>query len=145
MLIMLCAYFLVAHWLACIWYTIGEYEVKSYVSFGVPEATGSDRMIVFEFRRVTTCGRETNKIYCVLCTRDQMCRRFHYSTEQKFEDSPHNLTDTILQMTNPIGTRGWLIKLSVEVNTTYNYSLQGVAAAPALLGGPGKSTCYITG
>ena len=32
LLIMLCAYFLVAHWLACIWYTIGEYQVKEYVS-----------------------------------------------------------------------------------------------------------------
>lgn len=31
LLLLLCAYLLVAHWLACIWYTIGEYEVKEYV------------------------------------------------------------------------------------------------------------------
>uniref|UniRef100_A0A914VCK9 Uncharacterized protein n=1 Tax=Plectus sambesii TaxID=2011161 RepID=A0A914VCK9_9BILA len=28
LLLLLCAYVLVAHWLACIWFTIGEYEVK---------------------------------------------------------------------------------------------------------------------
>lgn len=33
MLFLLLLFFLlVAHWLACIWYTIGEYEVKEYVS-----------------------------------------------------------------------------------------------------------------
>ena len=28
LLLLLCAYVLVAHWMACIWYSIGEYEVK---------------------------------------------------------------------------------------------------------------------
>lgn len=31
LILLLCAYILVAHWLACIWYTIGEYEVKEWV------------------------------------------------------------------------------------------------------------------
>lgn len=28
LLLLLCAYVLVAHWMACIWYSIGEYEAK---------------------------------------------------------------------------------------------------------------------
>lgn len=32
LLLLLCAYVLVAHWLACIWYTIGEYEVKEFIT-----------------------------------------------------------------------------------------------------------------
>uniref|UniRef100_A0AC34FK82 Ion transport domain-containing protein n=1 Tax=Panagrolaimus sp. ES5 TaxID=591445 RepID=A0AC34FK82_9BILA len=28
LLLLLCAYVLVAHWMACVWYSIGEYEVK---------------------------------------------------------------------------------------------------------------------
>lgn len=28
LLLLLCAYVLVAHWLACIWFSIGEYEVR---------------------------------------------------------------------------------------------------------------------
>lgn len=33
LLLLLCAYVLVAHWLACVWFSIGEYEVKLRVSF----------------------------------------------------------------------------------------------------------------
>ncbi|KAK0411630.1 hypothetical protein QR680_005757 [Steinernema hermaphroditum] len=32
LLLLLCAYVLVAHWLACIWFTIGEYEVKNRIA-----------------------------------------------------------------------------------------------------------------
>lgn len=32
LLLLLCAYVLVAHWLACIWYSIGEFEVRLRVS-----------------------------------------------------------------------------------------------------------------
>lgn len=28
LLLLLCAYVLAAHWLACVWFSIGEYEVK---------------------------------------------------------------------------------------------------------------------
>jgi len=31
LMLLLSAYLLVAHWLACIWYTIGEYDVKKAV------------------------------------------------------------------------------------------------------------------
>lgn len=31
LLLLLCAYVLVAHWMACIWYSIGEYETKQKV------------------------------------------------------------------------------------------------------------------
>ncbi|KAM3717132.1 Potassium voltage-gated channel protein eag [Dirofilaria immitis] len=34
LLLLLCAYVLVAHWLACVWFSIGEYEVK--IKFLVP-------------------------------------------------------------------------------------------------------------
>lgn len=31
LLLLLCGYILVAHWLACIWFTLGEYEIKEWV------------------------------------------------------------------------------------------------------------------
>ncbi|VDN53988.1 unnamed protein product [Dracunculus medinensis] len=38
LLLLLCAYVLVAHWLACIWFSIGEYEVKlRYIDLSLPE------------------------------------------------------------------------------------------------------------
>lgn len=35
LLLLLCAYVLAAHWLACVWFSIGEYEVKIRVYFRV--------------------------------------------------------------------------------------------------------------
>lgn len=32
LLLLLCAYVLVAHWLACIWFSIGEFEVRLRVN-----------------------------------------------------------------------------------------------------------------
>src|SRR3954463_10471617 len=42
LLLLLCAYVLVAHWMACIWYSIGEYEAKHKFSLpmGLPTADG---------------------------------------------------------------------------------------------------------
>ncbi len=53
LLLLLCAYILVAHWLACIWYTIGEYEVKEWVS---------PKLNSFSFANVGSIAATTRKI-----------------------------------------------------------------------------------
>uniref|UniRef100_A0A915KI25 Cyclic nucleotide-binding domain-containing protein n=1 Tax=Romanomermis culicivorax TaxID=13658 RepID=A0A915KI25_ROMCU len=39
LILLLGAYLLVAHWLACIWYTLGEYEIKEYLSSPIKDAS----------------------------------------------------------------------------------------------------------
>uniref|UniRef100_A0A915DA47 Cyclic nucleotide-binding domain-containing protein n=1 Tax=Ditylenchus dipsaci TaxID=166011 RepID=A0A915DA47_9BILA len=46
LLLLLCAYVLVAHWMACIWYAIGEYETKQKFNLAIHNITTADGWLI---------------------------------------------------------------------------------------------------
>ncbi len=48
-------------------------------------------------------------------------------------------------MSDPHGARGWLLKLAIDNERKFSYARQNTSAIPKLMGGPEKSTAYISG
>lgn len=50
-----------------------------------------------------------------------------------------------IQLSEPRGTQGWLLRLAEELKTPYNYTKLTNTHTPKLFGGPLMSSAYISG
>ncbi|VDM76943.1 unnamed protein product [Strongylus vulgaris] len=138
LLLLLCAYVLVAHWLACIWFSIGEYEVRIKMDNPLLPDGWLSRLandlkspynINLSNRTRLVGGPSRTSSYISLA---------HWLACIWFSIGEYEVR---IKMDNPLLPDGWLSRLANDLKSPYNINLSN---RTRLVGGPSRTSSYIS-